>query len=120
MIRVYFDSRQTALFMRSQGMGDFSTIPGFRLMSQLAELFGDSAWKLAQSRPEQIAVLKNAVTTRESGNETTFHVDCLVRKNPSSSRRKKPSCAPSWRDWNCPIGRTRAPGIKRRETGENE
>ena len=51
-------------------------------MTVLAELLHDSAYKLSQFKPGQIAALEATITFSESGKRTTPHVTCLVRGKP--------------------------------------
>ncbi|MDR0233281.1 MAG: type I restriction enzyme HsdR N-terminal domain-containing protein, partial [Zoogloeaceae bacterium] len=48
----------------------------------LATLLKDSAYKLSQFKPTQIAELEAAITTRESGKKEAPYVTCLVRGKP--------------------------------------
>ena len=45
----------------------------------LAMLLKDSAYKLTQFKPAQIAALEAAITLKESGKKSAPHVNCLVR-----------------------------------------
>ncbi|WP_245537329.1 type I restriction enzyme HsdR N-terminal domain-containing protein [Thiocystis violascens] len=48
----------------------------------LTELLKDSAYKLSQFKPEQIAALEASITLKDSGNKPTPYVTCLVRGKP--------------------------------------
>jgi len=48
----------------------------------LAALLKDSAYKLSQFKPEQIAALETGITLKESDKKTTPYVTCLVRGKP--------------------------------------
>lgn len=48
----------------------------------LAALLKDSAYKLTQFKPEQIAKLEAAITIKTSGKSTAPYVTCLVRGKP--------------------------------------
>ena len=48
----------------------------------LAELLKDSAYKLSQFKPEQIAALESAITLKDSGKKAAPYVACLVRGKP--------------------------------------
>ncbi|HOW74393.1 MAG TPA: type I restriction enzyme HsdR N-terminal domain-containing protein [Candidatus Competibacteraceae bacterium] len=45
----------------------------------LAELLKDSAYKLSQFKPEQIAALESAITLKDSAKKAAPHIACLVR-----------------------------------------
>lgn len=46
---------------------------------QLSDLLKDSAYKLTQFKPAQIAALEASITVKTSGKVPTPYVDCLVR-----------------------------------------
>jgi type I restriction enzyme M protein len=48
----------------------------------LAELLKDSAYKLTQFKPEQIAALEASITLKVTEKASTPYVDCLVRNKP--------------------------------------
>ena len=48
----------------------------------LTELLKDSAYKLSQFKPEQIAALEASITFSDSGKKLTPYVTCLVRGKP--------------------------------------
>lgn len=48
----------------------------------LAALLRDSAYKLSQFKPTQIAALEAAITVKESGKKEAAYVTCLVRGKP--------------------------------------
>lgn len=48
----------------------------------LAALLKDSAYKLTQFKPAQIAALENAISFKDSGKATAPYVTCLVRGKP--------------------------------------
>lgn len=48
----------------------------------LAELLKDSAYKLSQFMPEQIAALEASISLKDSGKKPTPYVTCLVRGKP--------------------------------------
>ena len=48
----------------------------------LATLLKDSAYKLGQFKPAQIAALEAAITLKESGKKAAPYVNCLVRAKP--------------------------------------
>lgn len=48
-------------------------------MTAIAELLKDSAYKLGQFKPVQIAALESSITLKESGKKTAPYVTCLVR-----------------------------------------
>jgi len=48
----------------------------------LAELLKDSAYKLSQFKPEQIAALESAITLKDSAKKAAPYVACLVRGKP--------------------------------------
>ena len=48
----------------------------------IAELLKDSAYKLGQFKPEQIAALEAAITIKDSGKKPAPYVTCLVRGKP--------------------------------------
>jgi hypothetical protein len=50
-------------------------------MTAIAELLKDSAYKLGQFKPAQIAALESSITLKESGKKTAPYVTCLVRGN---------------------------------------
>ena len=52
------------------------------MMITIAELLKDSAYKLGQFKPEQIAVLEAAITIKDSGKKPAPYVTCLVRGKP--------------------------------------
>lgn len=49
---------------------------------QLAALLKDSAYKLSQFKPEQIAALEARITLKESDKKTMPYITCLVRGKP--------------------------------------
>jgi len=51
-------------------------------MTALADLLKDSAYKLSQFKPAQIAALEAAITLKESGKKSVPYVTCLVRGKP--------------------------------------
>lgn len=52
------------------------------MTTTLAELLKDSAYKLAQFKPEQIQALETGITLKESGKKEAPYVNCLVRGKP--------------------------------------
>lgn len=48
----------------------------------LSTLLKDSAYKLSQFKPAQIAALEAAITLKDSGKKAAPHVTCLVRGKP--------------------------------------
>lgn len=48
----------------------------------LATLLKDSAYKLSQFKPAQIAALEATITLKEFGQKTAPYVTCLVRGKP--------------------------------------
>lgn len=51
-------------------------------MTAIAELLKDSAYKLGQFKPAQIAALESSITLKESGKKAAPYVTCLVRGKP--------------------------------------
>lgn len=52
------------------------------MATTLATLLKDSAYKLTQFKPAQIAVLEAAISFKDSGKSTAPYVTCLVRGKP--------------------------------------
>jgi type I restriction enzyme M protein len=48
----------------------------------LAEPLKDSAYKVAQFKPEQIKALESSITLKDSGKKGVPYVTCLVRGKP--------------------------------------
>ena len=48
----------------------------------IAALLRDSAYKLSQFKPAQIAALEAAITLKDSGKKAAPYVTCLVRGKP--------------------------------------
>lgn len=48
----------------------------------LTELIKDSAYKLSQFKPAQIAALEASITLKDTAKTPTPYVDCLVRGKP--------------------------------------
>ena len=51
-------------------------------MTALTDLLKDSAYKLSQFKPAQVAALEKAIEIRESAKKETPYVACLVRGKP--------------------------------------
>ena len=51
------------------------------------ELLKDSAYKLTQFKPVQIAALEAGITQKKTGKALSLYVDCLVRGNRHRARR---------------------------------
>ena len=52
------------------------------MMTPLAELLKDSAYKLTQFKPAQINALESSIITKDSGKKPVAYVQCLVRGKP--------------------------------------
>ena len=52
------------------------------MTTYLAELLKDSAYRLDQFKPEQIALLESAITLKEAGKKSAPYVSCVVRGKP--------------------------------------
>ncbi len=48
----------------------------------LAELLRDSAYKLTQFKPEQIAALEASISMKDTGKTPVPYINCLVRGKP--------------------------------------
>jgi len=51
------------------------------MTTPVSDLLKDSAYKLSQFKPAQIAALESAITFKESGKKTAPYTTCLVRGN---------------------------------------
>ncbi len=49
---------------------------------KLAELLKDSAYKLTQFKPAQIAAFEASITQKDAGKAPALYVNCLVRGKP--------------------------------------
>ena len=52
------------------------------MTTAISDLLKDSAYKLSQFKPAQIAALESAITFKESGKKTAPYMTCLVRGKP--------------------------------------
>jgi hypothetical protein len=51
------------------------------MTTHLTELLKDSAYRLDQFKPEQIALLESAISLKEAGKKSAPYVTCIVRGN---------------------------------------
>ena len=56
-------------------------MPFLSMNMKLSDLLKDSAYKLPQFKPAQIAALEAAITLKTTDKATTPYVNCLVRGN---------------------------------------
>lgn len=66
----------------TSGLCQTITPKGQSMIITLATLLKDSAYKLSQFKPAQIAALEASITLKESGKKEAPYVTCLVRGKP--------------------------------------